>query len=574
MRVKSPLIKQLKTLKELYAERLRTMRSVDILRNRLRRSPDDHVIREKLVVACLTELDNPAEAARHLSNDLDEVYTTYVPLARKDVDKLSKALCHQLGQWYYELGSEASGAGKRNAWLRARNYFRRYLSLQTEESLQRTKAKLILSRIERDLGDNPEAELGVDPYPEVSREVQAFARVRNRLPAREQAQITTAKLKEVNGLEVIHIRWDFSRGHKSIRGVTIWRTRQLKTISPLMGMKMGYLRLRDSRKLTGNLNMLKGMRLNSLELGNLGISSLKGIEDLPLKRLRIDNCPNLTTSFTTAPETEMDDVTLWALPKLESLGGLTEGSLRKLNLSDCRSLTTKLTRLPTRKIESLTINACPDVEMTSTANLPALKHLRLENITDANGLAYLKGSQLESLRLVNVGGVKDLSALADMKSLTNLQIHGCPDLVSLKGIEGLPITYLELGRNPKLASDPDFLAKLPKLNDVYLFQWDEVESLEWASKLALKRLRLSGLHNLTGDLTDLRSKKLGDLYLRDLPKLTGLDGIERLSLRSVTIHHVPKVPEEDFMLLKKVSTLRRLRTDNRARDRKILPRRR
>ncbi len=76
------------------------------LQAKLTADPKDTATRKELVLFYVTALDKPAEAAKLLTDDLDEVTRTYVPLAARKLDGLDEAICLELGDWYYRTLSK------------------------------------------------------------------------------------------------------------------------------------------------------------------------------------------------------------------------------------------------------------------------------------------------------------------------------------------------------------------------------------------------------------------------------------------------------------------------------------
>jgi formylglycine-generating enzyme required for sulfatase activity len=120
------------------------------LRDKLAKDPKDSATREQLVVLYIVARDAPLEAARLLSDDLDEALRTYVGLAGKDIETLNEAACMDMGNWYYKILS-AKAAGKRTVLARAKHYYERFLSLHTKSDIQAIRVKMSLRKIDKEL---------------------------------------------------------------------------------------------------------------------------------------------------------------------------------------------------------------------------------------------------------------------------------------------------------------------------------------------------------------------------------------------------------------------------------------
>lgn len=79
----------------------------------------------KLVIHCLTELDDPAGAQKLLAGDSGEILRTCVPLAARDPDGLPNAALSQLSDWYAQsLAGKTDDFGRQLMLRRALHYAR------------------------------------------------------------------------------------------------------------------------------------------------------------------------------------------------------------------------------------------------------------------------------------------------------------------------------------------------------------------------------------------------------------------------------------------------------------------
>ena len=118
----------------------------------LKKDPSKASTRGMLVKLLVVELNDPARAAGHLNEDMDEMWRTYVPLAAKGLDDLDEAVCLELGQWYYkELSKTASSTGKDVSLRRAKSYYEKFVELHTKVDVQAFRAKAALDAIEKEL---------------------------------------------------------------------------------------------------------------------------------------------------------------------------------------------------------------------------------------------------------------------------------------------------------------------------------------------------------------------------------------------------------------------------------------
>ena len=129
------------------------------LQTRLTTNPEDTAVREELILLYIVAFDKPAEAAKLLTDDLDEVTRTYVPLAAKKLDDLDEAICLELGDWYHKkLSKKASVVGRSVVLRRAHGYYQRFLEFHAKKDARSYRTKAALKSIETEL-----KKLGVPP---------------------------------------------------------------------------------------------------------------------------------------------------------------------------------------------------------------------------------------------------------------------------------------------------------------------------------------------------------------------------------------------------------------------------
>ena len=127
-------------------------RRIAVLKARLEKDPKDAAARTALILAYLGELDDPAEAVKFLTADVDEGLRTYVPLAAKKVEELQEAACIQLAEWLMTVAEKSSLADKGVLLGRALACCERYLELHTAEDVGRLKGKILLEKIAKATG--------------------------------------------------------------------------------------------------------------------------------------------------------------------------------------------------------------------------------------------------------------------------------------------------------------------------------------------------------------------------------------------------------------------------------------
>jgi len=140
-------------------------RKIETARSALKKDPDDIKARETVVLLYLLELDKPAEAAKLLNGDVDERLRTYIPLAAGKVEEIDKAVCFEMGQWYWSLLPAArTPGGKATALRRTKSYLVRFRSLHEAKDAAGLLTATILAKVDRELSKlGPEALGGAAP---------------------------------------------------------------------------------------------------------------------------------------------------------------------------------------------------------------------------------------------------------------------------------------------------------------------------------------------------------------------------------------------------------------------------
>ena len=126
---------------------------VDRYETTLKKANGDHVVtRSSLLKALVIDLDDPARAAKYLTDDVDQAFRTYVPLAVKEAGELQTNVCRELGDWYYKaLAPQAAQLSKARMFARARGYYRQFLDSDTARNVASLTAKMNISKIDKEL---------------------------------------------------------------------------------------------------------------------------------------------------------------------------------------------------------------------------------------------------------------------------------------------------------------------------------------------------------------------------------------------------------------------------------------
>ena len=162
--IKSPRAAEI-LAKSKYANAIVTQETrLKSLRAKLKADTRNTAARKELICLYVAGLDKPEEAVRLLTDELDEVTRTYVPLAARKLEDIEGAICLELGDWYYKaLFKNASVIGKGVVLRRARGYYQRFLGSHTKKDAQSYRAGAALESIEKELKklDAPPAGAGL-----------------------------------------------------------------------------------------------------------------------------------------------------------------------------------------------------------------------------------------------------------------------------------------------------------------------------------------------------------------------------------------------------------------------------
>jgi hypothetical protein len=131
------------------------LRTYYLRRVAMERTPKNVALRASVIRHCIAEMGDPAEAKALLTDDMDEVLHTYVPLAAEPVADVAEAACLELVHWYQSLCRTATARGKSICCARAAAYIERYLSLHKARDGDRMKAEVLLAKIRADQATLP-----------------------------------------------------------------------------------------------------------------------------------------------------------------------------------------------------------------------------------------------------------------------------------------------------------------------------------------------------------------------------------------------------------------------------------
>lgn len=212
-----------------------------------------------------------------------------------------------------------------------------------------------------------------------------------------------------------------------------------------------------------------------------------------------------------------------ALVSAEGVAG--HPRLSEIVLTDSKNFgdTTEIRDLPS--LTTLDFSGCLALADLKLGNLPALENLYLSRCRD---LARIDVSAFPGLRQLYVdgcGGLTEITGLASLSHLTDLDLSNATALSGLAGVEGLgKLVVLDI-RNVAV-EDFSGIAALPELRILRMGGQESIETLEPLSRLSsLRELHLEACPNFRS-LAGMPSGLTQYAGFTHCPKLTSLAGIE------------------------------------------------
>jgi len=141
---KSDSLDATKAKMEFAMSRDRTLKQISRLEEKLLKDAKDHATAEEIVKLYVSELDDPAEAAKYLDRANNEQLKRLVPIAAKPLHSIAEKELLSLGEWYSEMVGATNGSAKNAMLRRSVKYLTRYLESNTIDQLSRTKAEVWL----------------------------------------------------------------------------------------------------------------------------------------------------------------------------------------------------------------------------------------------------------------------------------------------------------------------------------------------------------------------------------------------------------------------------------------------
>ncbi len=273
--------------------------------------------------------------------------------------------------------------------------------------------------------------------------------------------------------------------------------------------------------------------------GQIGIKSLKGLEYATgLKVLNLSTNYKIKDISPLSKLTKLEVLYISSngvsnLKPLEKLTQLTELNIFRNRISNIKPLA-KLTNL-----KKLSIGRNPISDLTPLKNLKNLKSLSLVEIKELRDITPIAGlTQLTNLDLDTIH-IDDLAPLAELKNLTKLNLNDnyITDISALSELTNL--TVLRLYHN--LVKDISPLEGLTNLTYLLLHgSINDISALSGMTKLDTLTLYANYITDITplADLTNLTELRLEDNQISDITPLADLTNLTELRLEDNQISDI------------------------------------
>jgi hypothetical protein len=322
--------------------------------------------------------------------------------------------------------------------------------------------------------------------------------------------------------------------------------RDLLVPSPglLRGFPATFVNLDNCRGIT-EIGFLVGMPIEELHLANLPLRDLRPLLTMPLRMLSIEGNTFVVDFSFLGEDAHLEWLNASRCTQLKDLGKLDGMPLRRLYLDSTQL--DSLAALGRAPLQELSISNNGRLESLAGPAQSQIQNLTLSNST---GIKSLKGIDCKSLINLNIGG----SCAVPLEELRGLNIQrltcdGRDDIRSCKGLESLPITYLNASNCTQL-SDISALKGLP-LQTLYLNR-TIIQDLAPVAGTPLTELNLSGA--AVSSLTALASCPIRQLTLVDMPGLKSIAPLASLPLVEVTFGNTHV---KDMAILNTITSLDR-----------------
>jgi hypothetical protein len=224
----------------------------------------------------------------------------------------------------------------------------------------------------------------------------------------------------------------------------------------------------------------------------------------------------------------LEDLELWQASAITNLDPLRELHLERLGLYQAEAIEDIAALSNMSSLRYLSITESPLSDLSPLAGVQSLVEVNLSGCIGIQDLSTLPGDNLSRLILQRCDGIRDLSSLRSLTKLEDLDVSGCTALEDISGLSALP--SLQVVDMAGCASVQDFSAlkaleqlRTLDLQDCAVHELSFLGSnLEWLSLQMCPIDDLSALSRLQG------LQHLNILGCRNITDLTPLESLEDL----------------------------------------------
>ncbi len=145
--VKSELKDAIQSRIDTYTPLALTWTRIEAAERKLKANPWDKTTHAQLVEFYITDMDDPAKAAKHLELGGDDTQKKMIPLAAKSIGDIDKPAALSLADYYEGLSKKGISLTRAAMLTRSKGYYEHYMTLHTTEDVQKTAASLNMKRV-------------------------------------------------------------------------------------------------------------------------------------------------------------------------------------------------------------------------------------------------------------------------------------------------------------------------------------------------------------------------------------------------------------------------------------------
>jgi serine/threonine protein kinase len=343
-------------------------------------------------------------------------------------------------------------------------------------------------------------------------------------------------------------------------------------LAPLQGLPITRLNIHNCQNLT-DLKPLRDMPLESLTMSSTFISDLSPLEGARLTSLDAHSCPqvadlkplkdmplkhiNLTNCASFS-----DVVPLAAMPlntlllqstAVRKLDALKNCPLQTLNLRTCGSIV-DFKQLAQLKMKSLDLAGTKINNLSDLQGAP-LDTLLVDNCPLIKDVTAVKELNLATLSLANCGELQDIKPMAGV-TMATLNLAGCKKLTDLTPLKDARITNLTIDNCTLVGALPP-LAKMSSLTNLSMAGCVKISDLTPLQGTNLTQLNLTNCKAIE-DVTPLqKAPRLANLAIDNCDKITDLTPLKDLPLTQLTMTGCKGITDVSMLgELKQLATLK------------------